>query len=191
MDVTATKFSRSLHTVLNYEGGYVNNPKDPGGATNKGITQRVYDAYRHWMKRPIQTVQKITDPEVEDVYCNSYWKPMKCEAFKLPVALCMFDSAVQWGVHGALVLMGEALGLPMVSDSLTILKSLGLHTDQRDLVLRIYKARAARRLKRVLQAPSQIVFLKGWQQRDTALRDLALKYVVEDVVARTGPPGTV
>ena len=36
----------SLDKVLVHEGGYVNHPKDPGGPTNKGVTQRVYDACR-------------------------------------------------------------------------------------------------------------------------------------------------
>jgi lysozyme family protein len=39
-------FERALAAVLVHEGGYVNHPKDPGGATNKGVTQRVYDDYR-------------------------------------------------------------------------------------------------------------------------------------------------
>ncbi len=36
----------SLDKLLVHEGGYVNHPKDPGGPTNKGVTQRVYEAYR-------------------------------------------------------------------------------------------------------------------------------------------------
>ena len=36
-------FAAALPFVLRWEGGYVNHPKDPGGATNKGVTQRVYD----------------------------------------------------------------------------------------------------------------------------------------------------
>ena len=43
-----TRFDECLPLVLVHEGGYVNHPKDPGGATNKGITQRTYDA---WCKR--------------------------------------------------------------------------------------------------------------------------------------------
>ncbi|MBZ9653563.1 glycosyl hydrolase 108 family protein [Phyllobacterium lublinensis] len=37
------KFSSALANVLVHEGGYSNHPKDPGGATMWGVTQRVYD----------------------------------------------------------------------------------------------------------------------------------------------------
>ena len=40
-------FKRALQFVLKWEGGYVNNPNDKGGATNKGITQNTYNA---WLK---------------------------------------------------------------------------------------------------------------------------------------------
>ncbi|WP_431322213.1 glycosyl hydrolase 108 family protein [Rhizobium sp. YTU87027] len=40
------EFTRSLSKVLVHEGGYSNHPEDPGGATMKGVTQRVYDEYR-------------------------------------------------------------------------------------------------------------------------------------------------
>jgi lysozyme family protein len=41
-----TPFGRALAFVLKVEGGYTNDPEDRGGATNKGILQRVYDIYR-------------------------------------------------------------------------------------------------------------------------------------------------
>ena len=40
------EFIDALPFVLQWEGGYVNHPNDPGGATNKGVTQKVYDAWR-------------------------------------------------------------------------------------------------------------------------------------------------
>jgi hypothetical protein len=39
-------FPAALAATLQYEGGYSNHPKDPGGATMRGVTQRVYDAWR-------------------------------------------------------------------------------------------------------------------------------------------------
>ena len=38
-------FEQCFALLLKHEGGYVNNPKDPGGRTNLGVTQRVYEAY--------------------------------------------------------------------------------------------------------------------------------------------------
>lgn len=46
------------------EGGYVNHPKDPGGATNFGVTQRVYDSYRKDRGQSARSVKQITSDEV-------------------------------------------------------------------------------------------------------------------------------
>ena len=61
-------FKKALKFVLKWEGGYVNNPNDKGGATNKGITQYTYN---NWLKthglQP-RNVKFITDDEVEQIY---------------------------------------------------------------------------------------------------------------------------
>lgn len=44
--MTASHEKEALSGVLAHEGGHGNKPADPGGATMKGVTQRVYDAYR-------------------------------------------------------------------------------------------------------------------------------------------------
>ncbi|MFC0282395.1 glycosyl hydrolase 108 family protein [Camelimonas abortus] len=44
--MAASTYKEALSAVLKHEGGYVNHPADPGGATNRGVTQRVYDAER-------------------------------------------------------------------------------------------------------------------------------------------------
>jgi lysozyme family protein len=38
-------FEKSLELVLQHEGGYVHHPLDPGGRTNLGVTQRVWEDY--------------------------------------------------------------------------------------------------------------------------------------------------
>jgi len=47
--MAASNFATCLGKVLKHEGGYVNHPKDPGGATNKGVIQRTYDTWRKSM----------------------------------------------------------------------------------------------------------------------------------------------
>ena len=49
-------YAKCLAQVLHYEGGYVDHPKDPGGPTNKGITQAVYDAWRKAANQPTQKI---------------------------------------------------------------------------------------------------------------------------------------
>jgi len=63
------EFNRSLGKILVSEGGFTNNLKNPGGATNRGVTQRVYNEDRMSRGLSAQSVQLITDVEIADI-CN-------------------------------------------------------------------------------------------------------------------------
>ena len=91
-------FNQALHFVLNQEGGFVNDPDDKGGATNKGITQKTYDSYRKARKQALQTVKNITDAEVSDIYYKNYWLKAGCDKMTPVFAVIAFDTAVNMGV---------------------------------------------------------------------------------------------
>lgn len=80
-----------------YEGGYVNHPKDPGGATNHGVTQRVYDAYRRRAGKAIQSVKAISQAEVADIYRRQYWDAVKGEIMPQGLDFVLFDGAINSG----------------------------------------------------------------------------------------------
>lgn len=96
-----TNFKKSLPLVLAHEGGYVNHPKDPGGATNKGITQAVYDAHRKGLGLPKRSVRNITAPDVQAIYENRYWDLSKCDDLPAGVDYAVFDYSVNSGVGKA------------------------------------------------------------------------------------------
>ncbi|WP_279246832.1 glycosyl hydrolase 108 family protein [Candidatus Litorirhabdus singularis] len=89
-------FESSLRHVLNHEGGYVDHPKDPGGATNRGITLKVFRAFygQHLGKSDLR---QITEREAGAIYKANYWD--KCQCDKLPDGLdyAVFDQAVNSG----------------------------------------------------------------------------------------------
>ena len=103
-------FDEALRHVLKSEGGYVNNPADPGGATNYGIIQKTYNAYLKSKGRPAQHVRAITMAEVGEIYERDYWKPSKCDALPPALRLVHFDCAVNCGVVTAAKLLQEAIG---------------------------------------------------------------------------------
>ncbi len=71
--MTAQNFAPALGRALVHEGAYVNHhPKDPGGATMKGMTQRVYDAYRERRRLPLRSVRLIDDAELREIYRRQY-----------------------------------------------------------------------------------------------------------------------
>ena len=89
-------FDLCLSKLLSHEGGYVNHPKDPGGRTNLGVTQAVYE---DWVDRPV-TEQEMRDLTVEDVgpiYKKKYWDRVKGDDLPSGVDWCAFDWAVNSG----------------------------------------------------------------------------------------------
>lgn len=102
-----TGFKRALAHVLTFEGGFVDHPKDPGGATNRGVTQKTYDHWRLGQGLERRSVKHIHETEVERIYFEQYW--LKVGAHQLPPALAFvcFDGAVNHGVHRALSWLAE------------------------------------------------------------------------------------
>jgi lysozyme family protein len=101
---------RALTAVLKWEGGYVNHPSDPGGATNMGITQKTLEG---WRGAPVtaEDVKALIHEEAEAIYEARYWSACRCDAFRWPVALMVFDAAVNHGPGRAARLLQEALGV--------------------------------------------------------------------------------
>lgn len=109
--MTAAGFAKALTPVLAYEGGYVNNPSDPGGATNKGITFRVYDAYRKSKGLPTRSVKLITDEEVSEIYRRQYWDAVKGDQLPAGVDFVVFDGAVNSGPGQSIKWLQRALNV--------------------------------------------------------------------------------
>jgi lysozyme family protein len=91
----------ALKLVLAFEGGLVNNPKDPGGKTNKGITQAVYDAWRKNRLLIQRDVSLIDDSEVAAIYDAQYWDRVKGDALPSGLDYAVFDYAVNSGADRA------------------------------------------------------------------------------------------
>ena len=90
-------FATSLTKVLRHEGGYSNHKDDPGGETNKGVTKKVYDAWRQVRNLPIRSVKQITADEVATIYRTNYWDAVKADKLPDGVDYCVFDGAVNSG----------------------------------------------------------------------------------------------
>lgn len=97
--------------VATHEGGYVNHPRDPGGATNKGVTQRVYDGYRTRMGNVTQSVRHISEHEAVDVYHTQYW--LKVWAHELPTGLdyAVYDFGINSGPSRSIKFLQREIGV--------------------------------------------------------------------------------
>ena len=104
-------YAAALKQVLKYEGGFVDHPKDPGGPTNKGVTQAVYDDWRKTNKLPTQSVRNISDSEVSAIYKNLYWDRISGDNLPSGVDFAVFDFAVNSGVSRAAKYLQAVVGV--------------------------------------------------------------------------------
>lgn len=166
-------FTKALSITLQYEGGYVNHPNDRGGATNKGVTQRTYDAYRTRERLSLQSVKLISGKELETIYYTEYWVRAKCHELTEKLSIVHFDSAVNHGVGNAGKLLQKALGFAKEDrDGVIGPKTLAALQGKSDAVLaNQYLACRAEFFQKIAQNnPSQKTFLNGWMNRIAKLK---------------------
>lgn len=155
-------FAICLKQVLAYEGGNADNPKDPGGRTSRGITQRVYDNYcdKHTIARA--DVWKASDATIASIYRENYWN--RIDGDKLPdgIDLCIFDAAVNSGLGQAAKWVQRSLQLRPDGDfGPATIECVKTCIDQIELI----KAICSRRLAMLQALPTWRTFGKGWQAR--------------------------
>lgn len=154
-------FKKCLKPTLVWEGGFSNHPKDPGGATMKGVTQRVYDAFRSNTGKPKQSVAKISEAEVEAIYKLQYWDMVSGDDLPAGVDLAVFDYAVNSGTGRAAKALQKVLGVKQDGQigQLTLKRVEDVEADA--LVVAICKERLAF----VQRLSTWATFGKGWRRR--------------------------
>ncbi|WP_116654880.1 glycoside hydrolase family 108 protein [Pelagibacterium sediminicola] len=107
-------FAGALAGVLVHEGGYVDHPKDPGGATNMGITHRVLAEWRGKSTREVskQDVRNLTKTEAGAIYRARYWNEIKGDDLPAGVDYAVFDFAVNSGPARAAKFLQRIAGVP-------------------------------------------------------------------------------
>ena len=91
-----------IRHVLDSEGGYVNDPDDPGGETNYGISKRSY---------PDVDIAALTEAHAIAIYRRDYWDAGRCEELPPTVAAFLFDALVQHRPGAAKKLLQHALNV--------------------------------------------------------------------------------
>lgn len=158
-------FPEALAAVLASEGGFVDHPADRGGPTNMGVTQGVFDAHRRSRGLPSRSVRDISTAEVAEIYMARYWTPAKCGALPWPASLCHFDAAVNSGVRQAAVLLQRAVGV--AEDGVIGPQTLAAvqRAGRARLLARMWVGRLDLYRRIVAGNPTQLVFLRGWENR--------------------------
>lgn len=102
-------FDKSFRKLLVHEGGFVNHPSDPGGRTNLGVTQRVWE---EWVGHPVdeKTMRSLTPEMVKPLYKRKYWDKVCGDDLPAGVDYCVFDAAVNSGPGRAIKWLQQAVG---------------------------------------------------------------------------------
>ena len=179
-------FESSLIRVLDHEGGYVDHPKDPGGATNRGITLKVFRAYygRHLGKTDLR---QISEREAGAIYKANYWD--KCQCDKLPpgVDYAVFDQAVNSGPTRSIRWLQTAAG----AQADEIDGFLGPESFAKVTTLEpaaIVQQMCAVRLKFMRSLKHWKDFGRGWNKRVDGVREAASALARGDKVTTLSAP---
>lgn len=149
-------FKKCVQIILKNEGGYVNDPVDPGGETNYGIAKRWY---------PDLDIKNLTIEQAEEIYYKNYWQKMKLDLIEnINIALQIFDFGVNAGTSKAIK---TAQQLAMVNqDGLNGINTSGAINNYMGDFVKDYKhARKVYYEYLADKNPTSKKFLNGWLKR--------------------------
>lgn len=95
-------FDICFDRLIGHEGGYVNDPNDPGGETNWGISKRSY---------PILDIVNLTREDSKAIYLRDFWMRVRADRLPGSVAYQLFDFAVNSGCDTAIRHLQKSVGV--------------------------------------------------------------------------------
>lgn len=163
-------FAKALATALVHEGGWSDHPDDPGGATMKGVTQRVYDGFRRRKGLKLRSVAHIESAELQEIYRAQYWDVIKGDELPRGVDYVVFDGAVNSGPSQSVKWLQRALGTVKVDGEIgeATLAAVDAHRDHDALIAAI----CARRMAFLKALRTWKSFGTGWTARVAGVRKL-------------------
>lgn len=158
-----TNFEMVLPEVLKHEGGFVDHPRDPGGATNKGITIATFRAFVD-PDGSVADLRALTTAQAGIVYKAQYWDKVKGDDLPSGLDYAVFDFAVNSGPSRAAKYLQRIVGVAQDG-------AIGAHTlaavsrlDVEDLIQSLCDERLAF-MKRIRGGSLWQTFGRGWQRR--------------------------
>lgn len=181
-------FERAYRFVLDAEGGWTDDPRDPGGPTNLGLTLRDLSDYcgvaldGRSRGALLQALRALSVDQARPIYRRLYWASAMCPDLPAPVAVIHFDCSVNQGVGGAARLLQQALGVKVDGKVGRETLSAARRQPAAEIITRYTAARRGR--YRALAGFA--VFGRGWLARVDRVEKLAM-----DVANRFPDGGTI
>jgi lysozyme family protein len=146
------EFSDVMAVILQVEGGYVNDPSDPGGETKYGISKRAY---------PNIDIPNLTSNTASALYMRDYWTPLQCDKLPPKLRLSMMSFGVVAGVRTAIITLQSAVRA--VPDGVLGPQTLAAiaQQDSQELLARF----GAKQIVHYSTSPVASKYLDGWAYR--------------------------
>jgi lysozyme family protein len=174
-----TAFQRSMPRVLAHEGGKVDDPEDPGGRTNQGVTQRVYDAYRVRIGARKRDVYDMDAAERDAIYKDQYWNAVRGDDLPAGLDYVVFDGAVNSGPSRSIKWLQQALGVEIDGHIGSITLAAAQAHPIPELIDKICAIRMAF-LKKLKHWPK---FGRGWTSRVDGVRKVGKGWANKEPVS--------
>ena len=169
-----TEFDDIIKVVLEHEGGYVDDPDDRGGATNWGVTQKVYEDYVGYSCEK-EEIKNMNQEVAEEIYFEKFWKPSKAERLPPEIRQTYFDMCVNHGQGGAVKILQQACNNKRKPDNqIDVDGGIGPNTIRAASKLQDWELRVERSGfywnlvydgAKYTKRTSQVKFIRGWIRR--------------------------
>lgn len=165
-------FLAALQRTLAWEGGYSNDPHDPGGETYCGISRHFWPEWPGWALVNEQPRNAVAlEPLVQRFYWRNIWTPLQLDAWRnAPLQEDVFDAAVNMGNTTAIKCLQKALGFDIsAQDGVVGPQTLAAVWNAPESLLATFAAQRALRYGTVVFAnPKLAAFLPDWLRRTFA-----------------------
>jgi lysozyme family protein len=175
----------AINKVLLHEGGYVNNPLDKGGATNFGITQKVYETF---IGRPVTIAEMKAMPKGNAIaiYKKDYWDKVQGDKIKnYGVAFALFDQSVNRGHKKVISQAQSILKIPVNGIAEANFVTAINKYPSKDFLDKFITMSKQSYIDIVKNNPSQVTFLKGWLNRIASTETYSIKNLAKPVSIAT------
>ncbi len=159
----------AISFVLKEEGGYTVDQNDHGGETNFGISKRSY---------PNEDIKNMTEERAREIYKNDYWQACHCDELPSPLAIAVFDSAVNQGTGGAIRCLQIALGNLAVDGVMGDATKAAAFKSGPTIVRRFLAQRMVRYVRTIMKDNTQEAFADNWSNRLMRCAELIFSHPV-------------
>lgn len=168
----AEQFSRCVDIIFSKEGGFVDHPDDPGGATNMGITHITLAA---WLDREVtvEDVRSLTRETAMEIYRANYWNALNCDNLPAGVDLVVFDFGVNAGTKRAARLLQKVVFVEQDGQIGSITVGAARSLDPKTIINNFSDSR----MEHYRSLKHWETFKNGWTRRTTDVRNRALDMV--------------